>query len=512
LFLARSFHSWFSEINPALGFPTDMLTGRTLGGSSAQFTSLFIEPPDLSILEDWGIDGLTAATARTYLDKVLAQLDFAIAKPPDSVLPGYIDEWLAAAEAAGIPVVDPTVKGSATDEQHYTASIQTEQGVRIDASSAYIYPLLESGACPNLEIIEGATVTKILIDETTMTATGVTYVTSDDTDMTTPMTATASREVILSAGPYHSPKLLQLSGVGPANVLTAEGIDVVVDLPVGQGTISRPIGQVLGSYAGSPLEPGNNSTVIFSAETLQQFQDGLGGVLGMNVISASGTIAGGTSEVSFVPPVVGPIDTPLFLLVCSPSPPSVGSIRINGTSPFTLPIVELNYLSDSAQLEQIVACTETYHSIMAATTTVPMAPYFPGAGVNFTEFFLTTQGGVGNSYDIVGGSAVGKVVDGSFNVMGVNSLKVIDASSLPGQAPASRPMSLVYMIAEMAASNIIAAWTPPSYYPYPAPTHAPTAAPTNTPTAAPSSAFSPGTSAVGIFVSAVLAWSLGIMV
>jgi choline dehydrogenase-like flavoprotein len=43
--------------------------------------------------------------------------------------------------------------------------------------------------------------------------------------------------------------------------------------------------------------------------------------------------------------------------------------------------------------------------------------------------------------------------------MGVNSLKVIDASSLPGQAPASRPMSLVYMIAEMAASNIIAEYS-----------------------------------------------------
>ena len=66
---------------------------------------------------------------------------------------------------------------------------------------------------------------KINIDQTTKTATGVTYFLSTDTDMLNPMTATA-RNVILSAGPYHSPKLLQLSGIGPADVLTPVGIPI----------------------------------------------------------------------------------------------------------------------------------------------------------------------------------------------------------------------------------------------------------------------------------------------
>ena len=38
----------------------------------------------------------------------------------------------------------------------------------------------------------------------------------------------------MSAGPYHSPKLLQLSGIGPAEVLQGFGIDSVADLPVGE--------------------------------------------------------------------------------------------------------------------------------------------------------------------------------------------------------------------------------------------------------------------------------------
>ena len=44
----------------------------------------------------------------------------------------------------------------------------------------------------------------------------------------------AAGEVVVSAGPYGSPKLLQLSGLGPADVLREHGIDVVADLPVGQ--------------------------------------------------------------------------------------------------------------------------------------------------------------------------------------------------------------------------------------------------------------------------------------
>lgn len=460
-----------SEINPALGFGTLLLTGRTLGGSSALYTSLFIEPPDLSVLDDWGIDGLTAITARTYLDKVIAKLGFPVAKP--AVLQSYADEWLVAVGAAGIPVVGATVKGSATDVQHYTAAIQTKEGVRIDASSAYIYPLLESGDCPNLNIIQGATVTKINMNETTMTATGVTYVASDDTNQTTPTTLTASKEVILSAGPYYSPQLLQLSGIGPADVLAAEGIDVIADLPVGQETRSTPIGQLTSSYT-APLAPANNLTIIQAPETREQWDAGNGGVLGMNVISSSGTIGGGTSEVSFGPPAPALGDQPIMFLVCSLAA-NVGSVKINGISAFTAPIVELNYMSDPAQMEQLVTCTETYHSIFAASqATFPIFPLSPpgntdpAAPVNFTEFFLTDPNGVGG-VDTVAGCAVGEVVDGSFNVMGVNNLKVIDASALPELSQGSRPMSLVYMIAEMAATKIIDDYTQTS-----APTSAPT--------------------------------------
>lgn len=49
----------------------------------------------------------------------------------------------------------------------------------------------------------------------------------------------ARAEVIMAAGPYHSAKLLQLSGIGPADVLQPLGVDVIADLPVGESAQVR---------------------------------------------------------------------------------------------------------------------------------------------------------------------------------------------------------------------------------------------------------------------------------
>jgi choline dehydrogenase-like flavoprotein len=217
------------------------------------YTSLFIEPPELSILEDWGMDGyqqkLPGPISTRFFCHCQEAAGCRLTKLPTL--------------ASGLRQLDcgrgPDGSGQSwvTDEQHYTAAIQGEQGVRIDASSAYIYPLLLSGACPIFSVIEGANVTIILIGETIKTAIGVTYVASDDTGVT----VTASKEVILPASPfYHSPNLLQLSGVGLTDILTAECIDVVVDLPVGQDALSRSISSVIGGYF-SLLELANYSTL-----------------------------------------------------------------------------------------------------------------------------------------------------------------------------------------------------------------------------------------------------------
>src|SRR5689334_20366058 len=100
-------------------------------------------------------------------------------------------------------------------------------GVRQNAALVYMTPQVRRR--PNLTIRGDVTVDRVLFDGTT--ATGV--VAADGT-------AYRSRETILSGGTYGSASILLRSGVGPAGELTALGIRIVADLPVGQRLQDHP--------------------------------------------------------------------------------------------------------------------------------------------------------------------------------------------------------------------------------------------------------------------------------
>ena len=100
-------------------------------------------------------------------------------------------------------------------------------GRRESTNDAFIRPIREKR--PNLIIETEAYVTRILIDPKTKKATGVEY-----TAMNKSHLVFASKEVIISAGAINSPKLLMLSGIGPAEDLKQHGIKVIQNLPVGR--------------------------------------------------------------------------------------------------------------------------------------------------------------------------------------------------------------------------------------------------------------------------------------
>ena len=100
-----------------------------------------------------------------------------------------------------------------------------ENGMRASTSVRFLHPAMTR---PNLEVVTGAHALKINLDGTR--ATGV------QADIAGEVREfEASREVILSAGSYMTPQLMMLSGIGPAETLPLFGIEVVADLPVGQG-------------------------------------------------------------------------------------------------------------------------------------------------------------------------------------------------------------------------------------------------------------------------------------
>lgn len=106
----------------------------------------------------------------------------------------------------------------------------------------------DTGKPSNLCIKKYAYVTKIHFNQLgeKPKAVAVTYQRHDLT-----RTVTASKEVILSAGVFGSPKLLMLSGVGPASDLMSLGIPVVNDLPVGQN-LQDHVSTVVGPFFKGP--------------------------------------------------------------------------------------------------------------------------------------------------------------------------------------------------------------------------------------------------------------------
>ena len=100
-------------------------------------------------------------------------------------------------------------------------------------------PLMGAGgACAsNLKVIQSATASRIVIQGGR--AVGVQYIKTDAPEGQQNRQISATKEVISSAGPFGSPRLLQLSGIGPPSVLNDLGVDVVLNLPVGQDTLVR---------------------------------------------------------------------------------------------------------------------------------------------------------------------------------------------------------------------------------------------------------------------------------
>src|SRR5262249_50310972 len=141
---------------------------------------------------------------------------------------------LRAAEALGYPP-NPDFNGP-RQEGAGLYQLTVKNGRRQSAAVAFLHPILGR---PNLTTQTGSLVTRLLVER--RRATGVSYVLPGAARQ-----ARARREVILAAGAFNSPKLLLLSGIGPAAHLREQGIAVVADLPgVGENLQDHPLVKVV---------------------------------------------------------------------------------------------------------------------------------------------------------------------------------------------------------------------------------------------------------------------------
>ncbi|XP_011704090.1 PREDICTED: glucose dehydrogenase [FAD, quinone]-like isoform X2 [Wasmannia auropunctata] len=139
------------------------------------------------------------------------------------------EAFLKAGKELGYPII---VDYNGKNGRGFSYSQTTiMNGTRMSSNRAYLHPVRNR---ENLFVTLQSTVTKVLIDPSTNRAVGVEFIKNSRT-----IPVFASKEVILCAGAIKSPQLLMLSGIGPAKHLTELGINVVQNAPVGENLMDH---------------------------------------------------------------------------------------------------------------------------------------------------------------------------------------------------------------------------------------------------------------------------------
>lgn len=237
-----------------IGFPQ----GKMLGGSSG-LNGLSFTASAKAVVDGWAELGnpgwewsaFSQSLAKTY---IVEKTTLSSAKPSDSsqgpLKLAYADDytggwpkvWADTLESLGFPGAQDTLTGQDAGGLAIPDTVDPALGIRSYAANAYLSPVVRGRS--NLTVLTGVEVTRILLDKPSSGSNGDAVATGVEfTDPTTgaTKTATARREVIVSAGTFGSPKILELSGIGDARRLTGAD-DIVVDIPgVGENLQNHPM-------------------------------------------------------------------------------------------------------------------------------------------------------------------------------------------------------------------------------------------------------------------------------
>ncbi|MGF1608612.1 MAG: GMC family oxidoreductase [Kiloniellales bacterium] len=431
--------------------------GKVLGGSSAINAMVYIrgQPEDY---EDWQAQGNPGWAWRDLLPYFKKLEDHAWGACAHHAAGGPLhvcdvskdvhplcDVFIRAGQEAGLPFNGDF--NGATQEGVGLYQITTRGGFRMSSARAYLWP---AGTRTNLRVETHAHATRLLFEG--MRAVGVEYRRKG-----VRLRARAGREVILSAGAVNSPQLLQLSGIGPASVLGAAGVELRLDSPA----VGRNLSDHLGvDYLYRSRRPTLNNELY---PWWGKLYAGMNYVLRRRGPLALSVNQGGGffrtrpdlarpnmqlyfSPVSYLkaPPGVRPLMSPdpyaAFLVGISPCRPSSrGQVRIRSADPFELPEIRPKYLSTEHDIQEMLEGV-TFLRKLAATPSLSAiieAELAPGAEVRTRDELLDDIRKRAStvfhpvSTCIMGPDPDRSVVDHRLRVHGLERLRVVDASIFP---------------------------------------------------------------------------------
>lgn len=333
------------------------------------------------------------------------------------------------------------------------------RGERSSSYSAYI----GLGTPPsNLTIWTDAQVCKVLFSGTQATGIRV-RVAGEEIDVA------ASKEVVLSAGAFMTPKLLMLSGVGPAEHLKEHGIDVVLDLPgVGENyqdhvlvpvdaDLKEPI-SLMGQDRGWRAVSNGLQWLLFRSGVLTSNVvecgafcdvDGDGRAeIQLNALAASSCGWGDPI------PQVHRFSLAPLCNTCH----SRGTVRLRSADPADMPKVQGNYLSAPEEVQNLIKGIRLARKVMRAPA---LARYIkaeslpgPSVGESDAELEAYIRARAGTALHPAGTCAMGigkdAVVDPQLRVHGLQGLRIADASIMPSIIRGNTAAPTI-MIAERAA-------------------------------------------------------------
>jgi choline dehydrogenase len=295
----------------------------------------------------------------------------------------------------------------------------------------------------NLSIQTGAQITRLTFSGTRVT--GVEYVQDGQTK-----TAAASKEVVLSAGTFDSPRLLMLSGIGPADHIKSHGIPVVADLPgVGQNLQDHILLPVF--YNSKVKQP----APMFIAEAglfTHTRPDGDPKAPDLQFHFSAGIPP-------FNPPgyPIGPDNFVFVPILVRPN--SRGSVSLRSSNPLDLGVVRGNYMTEESDVQVMLSGFKLLRELAAtnAFKEFNAGEAAPGAASSEADLRDYIKNHASTVWHVAGtcqmGTSAESVVDSQLRVHGILGLRVADASVMPTVASGNTNAACI-MIGEKAADMI----------------------------------------------------------
>jgi len=453
----------WGEPEPGLGGRRDYLPrGRVLGGSSSLNTMIYIRGNRVDY-DEWALMGLMGwgyedvlpyfrraednERGESYYHGVGGPLTVSDGRSMHPLVGACID----AAVDAGITLTDD--HNGATQDGTSWFQFTQRNGRRCSTAVAYLHP---ATACGNVEVFTDALATRVLFEGER--AVGVEILRNNSLEP-----VRAEREVIVCAGAYHSPHLLLLSGIGPADELQALAIEPRIDLPVGHNLHDHPFAGLVWltdqeSLRRAAMRPEN--VALFEHEGRGPLTSGFaeGGAFirtrpQLEAPDIQFHFCGGAVPMDTADPPV--VDDGFTIFPTLLKPTSRGRVTLRGRLPHVKPRIVHNHLTTEEDRRSMIEGTRIgleiaerppLRKLRRAGYAVPKS----GSDADILEF--VRQAGR-TCFHPVGTCAMGTVVDAELRVHGVERLRVVDASVMPTITRGNTNAPTI-MIAEKAADLI----------------------------------------------------------